>query len=210
MKMVNIRSVRGAELKRAAQVGELVGLMRNRNLIGVVVPVTPNWVAHVIENNWSRIVQSVTEGEQAMAGGAPMVTVEQVLATGPAGGGAGRLADQAASRFLAAVGAVPSEDSDLPPARTVRVGDLSAAVVERAGAADEVLAVTHDGLLLGIVVPVNQRLIRYLIDKNKSRVSYNVHYGEKEILTDEPLQAIGRVLSEHPDLFAPDPSSRQP
>src|SRR4051794_15567648 len=207
MRMVSIRGLSGAELEAFARSGELVGVTKSRVLIGVMIPITPNWVAHVIEHNWSRVMQSVTEGELEMAADAPMTTLDNVLAEAagpprPAGWdpGAAQPDGQPLRRFMASIGALESEDSDLPPARNVRVGDLSAAVIEQAGEANEVLAVTHDGVLLGIVVPVTQRLVGFLVGKNISRVLYNVSVGEKEIESDEPLTALEEVLSARPDL----------
>jgi hypothetical protein len=197
MKTVNLRSIRGAGLQKAAQAGELVGLLKNRRLIAVMIPVSPNWVAHVIEHNWSRVLQSVTEGELAMAGNAPMVTLDDALAQG---GKAESPLPAQTMPFLASIGAVPSEDCDLPQTRTVRVGDLSGKLIEEAGDSDELLAVTNDGLLLGIVVPITQRLTQYMIGKNMSRVLFNIGYGEKEAAGSEPLAVIAQVLAEQSGL----------
>lgn len=204
MKMVNIRSVRGENLKRSAEAGELVGVMKTRRLIGVMIPVTPNWVAHVIESNWSRVLQSVTEGESAMAGGGRMATLEDALLGGGEQPPVGQPAGRTLPRMLASVGVLDTEDSEMPPTQSVRVGDLSAAVVERAAAGGELLAVTHSGELLGIIVPVTERLVGYLINKNASRVHYNVGLGEKEAMTGEPWRTIEKALTDHPDVVAPD------
>lgn len=210
LRMINIRELRGADIERYATAGELIGIKKNRALIGVVVPVTSHWVEHVIEHNWSRVVQSIGEGERAMAEGNPMVTLDALLAH-PSGGeeppageaSAPDVAARALRRFVASVGVVESEDSDLPPVRGVRVGDLSARAIERAGDEAEILALTHDGALLGIVVPVTQRLVNFLVGKNISRVIYNVHLGEKETASGEPLSPIEEVLAERPDLIRP-------
>src|SRR4051812_18593364 len=109
MKMINIRNVRGADLKKSAHDGELVGMLKNRSLIGIMVPVTPDWVAHVVEQNWSRVLQSVTEGEQAMLEGGPMVTLDDVLAQRAPAESPGRSSPgQTLPRLLASIGAVPS------------------------------------------------------------------------------------------------------
>ncbi|ROP33336.1 hypothetical protein [Couchioplanes caeruleus] len=202
MRMVSIRNLRGEELKRCAHAGELVGVMRTRRLIGVMIPITPNWVAHVIDNNWSRVLQSVTEGERALADGAPLRTLENALTDVempvPAGRG---LPDQALPMMLASTGLMDSAEDDLPPARSLRVGDLSAAAIEKAGEAGEILAVTHAGEMLGVLVPVTQRLVGYLVNKNMSRVLYNIGYGEKEAATGEPMRTLERALAEHSDVL---------
>lgn len=211
--MINIRELRGADIERYATAGELIGIKKNRALIGVVVPVTSHWVEHVIEHSWSRVVQSIGEGERAMAEGTPMVTLDALLAQ-PSGEDSGEeppagkvsgpdVAARALRRFAASVGVVESEDSDLPPVRGVRVGDLSARAIQQAGDEAEILALTHDGALLGIVVPVTQRLVNFLVGKNISRVIYNVHLGEKETTGGEPLSPIEEVLAERPDLIRP-------
>jgi hypothetical protein len=209
MQMINIRHLRGADLRKSAQAGELVGVLKNRRLIGITIPVTPNWVEHLVQHNWSRILQNVTDGERAMAEEAPMLTLDNVIAQGAtAESPTVRLPSETVPRFLSSIGVVPSEDSDLPPTRTVRVGDLSAKLIEQAGDAEEMLAVTHDGVLLGIVVPVTQRLIQYLVGKNMSRVKFNIEYGEKETSGEEPLDVIEQVLAEQAGLANPGAASR--
>ena len=88
MRTVNIRDLRGSGLADSARQGELLGITNYRQLIGVLVPVTPAWVEHLIEYNWSRVRQSVLEGEQEMARGTPMTTLDGLLAD--AGGRARR------------------------------------------------------------------------------------------------------------------------
>ncbi|MEV6596076.1 TetR/AcrR family transcriptional regulator [Actinoplanes sp. NPDC051346] len=208
MRMVSIRNLRGEELKRCAHAGELVGVMKTRRLIGVMIPITPNWVAHVIENNWSRVLQSVTEGERALADDVPLRTLENALVDVPVPAGR-ELPDRALPMMLASTGLMESADGDLPPARSLRVGDLSAAAIERAGEAGEILAVTHAGEMLGVLVPVTQRLVGYLVNKNMSRVLYNIGYGEKEAGTGEPMRTLERALAEHSDVLRTGPASRR-
>jgi antitoxin (DNA-binding transcriptional repressor) of toxin-antitoxin stability system len=76
-------------------------------------------------------------------------------------------------------------DADSPSAvqdiRSVRIGDLSAAVIKEAGANREALAVTHDRELVGILVPVTQDLVQFLIEQNMSRVLANIDRGEEQL-----------------------------
>jgi hypothetical protein len=79
MKMISIREMRGSELEKYAQDGELVGIKNYRELIGVLVPLTPAWMKHLIDDNRSRIEQNLGEAEEEMAAGKPMVTLEDLL-----------------------------------------------------------------------------------------------------------------------------------
>jgi hypothetical protein len=80
METVSVRGLRGSDLAKRARSGELVGIENHRVLIGVVVPVTSRWLEHLIDYNWSNVMQSVAEGEQALAAGKPMVTLDGVIA----------------------------------------------------------------------------------------------------------------------------------
>jgi antitoxin (DNA-binding transcriptional repressor) of toxin-antitoxin stability system len=79
----------------------------------------------------------------------------------------------------------PGSDLDSPAAvqdiRTVRIGDLSAAVIREAGVNKEALAVTHDRELIGILVPVTQDLVQFLIEQNMSRVLSNIDHSEEQL-----------------------------
>jgi antitoxin (DNA-binding transcriptional repressor) of toxin-antitoxin stability system len=79
----------------------------------------------------------------------------------------------------------PDDDPDGPSAvrdiRTVRIGDLSAALIREAGVNKEALAVTHDRELIGILVPVTQDLVQFLIEQNMSRVLSNIDRGEERL-----------------------------
>ena len=72
METVSIRELRGSDLAKRARGGELVGIENHRVLIGVLVPVTSRWLEHLIDYNWSHVMQSVAEGEQALAAGRPV------------------------------------------------------------------------------------------------------------------------------------------
>jgi antitoxin (DNA-binding transcriptional repressor) of toxin-antitoxin stability system len=218
MRTVNIRDLRGAGLADSARQGELLGITNYRQLIGVLVPVTQAWVEHLIEYNWSRVRQSVVEGEQEMAAGTPMTTLDGLLADAggqkPAGTDAapGQHPDPQAMLAAAAVtalalggypGELPEKDAAGPQARvsptvrTVRVGDLSAKLIEEAGAEGQTLALTNDRVLVGIVVPVTRGLVEFLVEQNMSRVLYNIALGEKEMSEGgEPLTTLDQVTRE--------------
>jgi hypothetical protein len=89
-------------------------------------------------------------------------------------------------------GARGSEPGE-PSVRTVRIGDLSAEVIEQAGVAAQTLAITHDRELLGIVIPVTPGLVEFLIERNMSRVLYNISLGEKQLGTPDQLVPLDHV-----------------
>ena len=77
--------------------------------------------------------------------------------------------------------------------RTVRIGDLSADMIERAGAAAQTLAITHDRELVGIVIPVTPGLVEFLIEQNMSRVLYSISMGEKQLGTADQMVLLDQV-----------------
>ena len=81
----------------------------------------------------------------------------------------------------------PDEATEGPSVLTMRIGELSAERIERAGAAGQTLALTHDRELVAIVIPVTRGLVEFLIEQNMSRVLYNTALGEKEILNSRML-----------------------
>lgn len=219
METISIRGLRGLDLAKRARSGKLVGIENHRVLIGVVVPVTSRWLDHLIDYNWSNVRQSVAEGEQALAAGKPMVTLDGVIAeadgrsqpgapedapTGLAGIAAVATASvsgtvvnvpggkETVEQLRAAAGssgpaAGQEEDSAESSVCTVRIGDLSGHLIEEAGAAGRTLAITHDRELIGIVVPVTQGLVQFLVEMNMARVLNNIRRGEVRLADEEPL-----------------------
>src|SRR5438105_3442666 len=78
METVSIRNLRGESLRENALKGEPLAITSRGALIGVIIPVAAAWVEHLIDYNWSRVRQSIVEGEQAMAADTPMITIEDV------------------------------------------------------------------------------------------------------------------------------------
>ena len=97
-----------------------------------------------------------------------------------------------------------------PSVHTIRIGDISAERIEQAGAAGETLALTHDRELVGIVIPVTQGLVEFLIEQNMSRVLYNIGLGEKQLTTPEKMitldEALGQASPAKKAKRAPSPS----
>jgi hypothetical protein len=203
---MNIRDLRGAALRERALRGELLAITNHRVLIGVVIPAVQGWVEHLITRNWRQVSQSITAAEKAIADGEPMMTIADAQ---PAASADDDSLDRQVIPLIAAVinGTVVQEPASReavgrwraalnPPGsagvrennpdepsvvRTVRIGDLSAGLIEEAGSNGQTLAITHDRELIGIVIPVTQNLVQYLIEKNISRVLANIELGEKQL-----------------------------
>ena len=89
MESVKIRELRGKILREKARRGKPLAITNRGSLVGVMIPVTQAWVEHLIDYNWSHVRQSIAEGEQALAAGTPMLTVNDVAAQADARGYAG-------------------------------------------------------------------------------------------------------------------------
>ena len=210
MDTVKIRELRGTDLQARTRSGRPLALTNRGTLIAVIVPVTRAWVEHLIDYNWSHVRQSIDEGERAMAAGEPMATIDDVLTQPALRDAGGQRAPELLVPVVAAVigGAVmqPPETTETlerlhavlnprnreeaaegPSVLTMRIGELSAERIERAGVAGQTLALTHDRELVAIVIPVTRGLVEFLIEQNMSRVLYNTALGEKEILNSRML-----------------------
>ena len=227
METFSIRDLRGATLREAARKGKPIAIRNHRVLVGVMIPVVTAWVEHVIDNNWSHVQQSITEGEQAIASGTPLTRIQDVVTEpdvpGSGEGGSLNAPERLAVPLVAAMtggtvtqAAQTKEVLDrlqaaLNPAGltagqknspaetsvcTVRIGDVSAAVIQEAGESGQTLAITHDRELIGIVIPVTERLVEFLIEQNVSRVLYNIGLGEKENMATGTMTTLDEVLDQ--------------
>jgi hypothetical protein len=226
METVSIRNLRGKGLRENALKGNPVAITNHRVLIGVVIPVAAAWVEHLIDYNWSHVRESIAEAEEAMTAGRPVVRIEELIARSEAAGDTeatreayekmalplvaalfgGELAQAPESKETVerlrtvwnppgSKGAQGKEPRE-PLVRTVRIGDLSAEVIERAGEAAQTLAITHDRELLGIVIPVTPGLVEFLIERNMSRVLYNISLGEKQLGTPDQMTQLDQVVGQ--------------
>ena len=225
METVSIRDLRGESLRHIARQGKPVAVTNHRVLVGVVIPVSTDWVEHLLDHNWSGVQQNVATGEQALASGQPLATIDSLAAgTRPAGAGqdldSATLAGLAAPVAAAIVGgdllqtpqseeairalqavlnpARPGDSADPanspePTVRTVRIGDLTALRIERAAAAGQALAITHDRELIGILIPVTQDLVEFLIEQAVARARYSIRLGEKQLGTGDKLVTLDQV-----------------
>jgi|SRR5580700_2074449 hypothetical protein len=226
METVNIRSLRGTSVAKTVGDGKPLAITNNKALIAVVIPVARAWVEHVIDRNWSQVRKHVEEGEKARASGAPMDSLDDVLAgAGAAGANSGRggpapdgyaiplvaalagrtVSQSPESRQLlgamqaALAGPAPAGAETVTDPQPVRVGDLSAHLIEEAGEARQTLALTHDRQLIGIVIPVTQRLVHFLIEQNLSSIQHNIAVGEKELSEPDAMTTLGEVTGQNAD-----------
>jgi hypothetical protein len=207
METVSIRELRGATLRDRAREGKPLAITNYRVIIGVVIPVVPAWVEHMIRHNWSHLRQSIEEAEDTLAAGKPITVPPGVsgAAAEAAGSSAPRrpaiplVADlvgetvvqtprgkETLDRLQSALNPPEVADQQNGPAghsveRIVRIGDLSADMIERAGKDGRTLAITHDRELIGIIIPVTQDLVQFLIEQSLSRVVHNISLAEKEL-----------------------------
>jgi hypothetical protein len=199
MKTIKIRELRGSTLEQYARAGELVGLTRDRALIAVVVPMVQAWVEHIIEHNWSRVMQSAAAAEEDLNRETDLVSLDDVS----------RSEDHA----VAASGEDPFEKikqltaafdtnskagiSDITSTNTIDIRELSAHRIEEAGQARELLVLTNDRVLIGIVVPISPRLVEFLISQNLSRVIYNIQVAEQRAADGAPFITLDEVLADN-------------
>ncbi|HEY5852529.1 MAG TPA: hypothetical protein VIW24_00380 [Aldersonia sp.] len=200
MKTIKIRDVRGSLIEELAQSTELVGITSNRVLVGVLCPISRAWLEHVVEMNFSRLQQNIARGEAEIAAGRTGATLAEALVEGGdtvaepavAGSGHGPLAVPGVDKLIATMASVreallPTRESAAGrgagalTSRTVRLGDLSHSVIEEAGKAGQMLAVTNDHVLVGIIAPVTEELVAHLVEQRLSAVMYNVGRGERDV-----------------------------
>lgn len=197
METISIRDLRGKRLRECASQGRPLTVTNHRVLVGVFIPVATAWVEHLIEVNWSQVQQGIAESEQAIA------TASSNARKGPmrpfpllasAAGGvithvpqAKRLVEELHAALNPSISRHAGVSSTV---QTVRIGDITAELIDRAGEAGEALAITHNRELIGMIIPVTQDLVRYLIDQNVSRVLYNVGLSEMHAKSAEKLTAL--------------------
>ena len=189
METVSIRNLRGESLREKAAGGVPLAITNRGALIGVVIPVAPAWLEHIITYNLSHVEESVAEAEQAMAN-KPMVPLHEVI-----------------EQLRADLNPTPRAETgqaNAPVKRsslTVRIGDLSAKLIEEAGASGQTLALTHDRELVAIVIPVTRDLVEFLLEQNMSRIQYVLRLANKEIRTADALTPLEQLAD---DLEVPD------
>lgn len=81
-----------------------------------------------------------------------------------------------------------------PPMLTVRIGDLTAVLIEKVGADGRTLAITHNRELIGIVTPVTRDLVEFLVEQNMSRILYNIGLSERQIRTLDKMTSLDQMI----------------
>jgi hypothetical protein len=76
---------------------------------------------------------------------------------------------------------------------SVGIRELSADRIEQAGRNKEILVLTNDRVLTGLVVPVTQQLVELLVEKNLSRVMHHAEITAKEA-SEGGLPSLDHVL----------------
>lgn len=172
METISIRYLRGALLRESARSGKPLAVTNHRVLTGVFIPMAGAWVEHLIECNRSEVQHAIAESEQAIAADGSQFasgTVQNLS----------RVVEELHATFNPTVRR--RADGAGPPVRTVRIGDIGADLIERAGEKGQALAITHDRELIGVIIPVTRDLVQFLIDQNISRFLYSVGLSEKHI-----------------------------
>ena len=153
--------------------------------------------------------QSIAEGEEAIAAETP-ITIQNIFpeenaadyrAADMANGTVAQALDseETLERLRVALNpsatdAEPEDRSSGPSVITVRIGELSAARIEQVGAEGEILAITHERELIGILIPVTRDLVGFLIEQNLSRILYNTALGERQLSTPDKLTTLDQAL----------------
>jgi len=219
METISIRDLRGATLRDRAREGKPLAITNHRVMIGVVIPVVPAWVEHIVCYNWSHVRQSIDEAESSLASGKPATVLPGASVTpeAPGSGGAARppiplvadlvgetvvqtpRSEETLERLQQALNPPGATDQEIgtrshSSKRIVRIGDLSADMIERAGKDGQTLAVTHDRELIGIIIPVTQGLVQFLIEQSLSRVVYNIGLAEKELGTQPKMTTLDPAI----------------
>jgi hypothetical protein len=145
--------------------------------------------------NRSRIRESVRSGEKELANLAQLRTLDSLAAetaTAPVDpapvdtSAVGWNPIEAVQDVLSAVrhAMSPSHDAAGPAkleTKTVRIGELSGPVIREAARTGQTLAVTDRRELVGVIIPVDERLVAHIVEENLSRIYRNVLEGEREL-----------------------------
>jgi hypothetical protein len=121
----------------------------------------------------------------------------QHLAAGAekAGPAFGPLGDWLRRLSAAFAGADGADAPSLTSAVNVGIRDLSAARIERAAEDGELLILTNDRVLIGVVVPVSQRLVEFLIAQNLTRVMQSIHNAEHSVAAKNRFSTLDDALA---------------
>ena len=202
MKTVGIRELNAPKFEELVNDGNLTGITSDRVLVGVFSPIGEQWLDHLLQMNESRLKQSIEEGENLLASGKLLTTLDDLDLDAPATGATVGIVSSDRGRPIAAaihkhpfatahdllerVGRVMNHseaktDAQPPQPRTIRIGDIGKQPILDAAKAGEMLVVTNRGQILGIIIPVTQRLMARMIEANLSRLRRTIPEGEADL-----------------------------
>ncbi|MEU5952550.1 ROK family protein [Streptomyces sp. NPDC047525] len=170
MQTIGIRQVSGDLIAAAAERGEVLGITNGRVLAGVLMPLTTKTVEHLLDQNLTRIVQNIREGEREAAAG-DSVSLDDLM------------------------NEEPRPTSRRAPER-VTIRGLSGARISAAADAREALVVTHAGAAIALLIPVTLQWVEQLVDRNLSRIRYSIERGEREIAAGGHMPTLDELLEE--------------
>ena len=89
------------------------------------------------------------------------------------------------------------EHPDVPaPMRHIGIRQVSAKVLQEAAARHEVLGLTSDNRLTGVLCPVTPEWIERLIEQNISTILSSIKQGEREIESGAPVSTLDDIVPE--------------
>jgi len=183
METISIRELNGETLRDYARRGRPLAITNYRELVGVFIPNSTDWIEHLVHQSWSQLHQNITEAEREMASSEPMTSLNYATADVDRSRAESTRTEVILRQLQDALTLPAAGDEDRPNEpglRTVRIGELKAHVIEDAGKAGQSVAVTYEGTLIGVVIPVTPSLVQFLIEQQMSRVLYNVGEAERE------------------------------
>ena len=220
METVSIRHLRGGLLRDRARRGRPLAVTSHRVLIGIVIPVDA-WVESFVDYNWSPVWQSITEGERAVTAGKPIAMLDDVIndvdaAVWQSDDVPDDESEGMAPPFLGtAAGAAMEEESEslnetltflsesIPTVSTVRtidVWDLYYDLIDgrigRRAVGTPAVAVTDEQEVVSVFVPMTQDLVEDILEKNMSRVLYDIALAEKQLDATEEMITLDEESSD--------------
>lgn len=75
---VRIGELSAPVIREAARNRQMLAVTDRRELVGVIVPVNDQFVAHVVEHNLSRIHRSIVQGERELQSGTSLPTLDEL------------------------------------------------------------------------------------------------------------------------------------
>jgi hypothetical protein len=218
---VNIRHLQGGLLRERARRGRPLAVTSHRVLFGIIIPVT-SWVESFVDYNWPHIWQSITEGERAVSADKPIAMLDDVITDMDAAVWQSDDAPDDESEgmtppFLGtAAGEAMEEEMEeggeslneklthlfegtptVSTVRTIDVWDLYYDLIDgrigRRAVGTPAVALTDEQEVVSVFVPMTQDLVEDIVEKNISRVSYDIALAEKQLNATEEMTTLDEV-----------------